>query len=128
MTSFGGREWEQLAVHGCLRRLQQFAYFGRNYIFTSRLVVKKAAIPSLGKTEAIPGRNVIIANARAPCGFQDCVRILVSYHGKFVPQGNASQAEVERRLVAHTAAAVRVFHTVPAPALAGINLRRCASR
>jgi hypothetical protein len=43
------------------------------------------------------------------------VRILISYHRKFISQGNASQAEFERQLVMDIAATARViFHVVHA--------------
>jgi hypothetical protein len=61
--------------------------------------MKKVAIPSLGETQAIPGRNVVIANARAPCRFQNRIRIFISHCRKFISQWNPSQTESERWLV-----------------------------
>src|ERR1700739_4749972 len=120
-----GREREELAVFGGLGCLQQLANLGGDYLFTSVFVVQKAANPSLGKPQAIPGRNVVIANACAPRGFQNGDGIFIRYHCKFISQWNTPQPESKRGVVMDATARTRVIfrmHTAHAPATAWIDL------
>jgi hypothetical protein len=83
--------------------------------------VKEAAKPALGKTQTIPGRNVIVTNPGTPCRFQDRIGILISDHRKFISQRNSPQAEFKGWLVVETAD--RVIVHVRAPTIVSIEQR-----
>src|SRR4029077_1501889 len=93
------REGEILLSVILPRSLEQFPHLGRQNIFAAVLGVEEIAEPALAQAEAIPGRGVVIADARDPRRFECRIAVLFLDDRELIAKRYAAQTEADWGLV-----------------------------